>query len=73
MIELDQAAAIMGGCCAHCDDLMDERLALLDAAGLLVTPERDAEVAALPLPGDGCVCTPHEQSAGGGIQAHRGA
>lgn len=43
---LDRAAAIMGGCCAHCDDLVDERLALLDAAGLLVTPARDAEVRA---------------------------
>ena len=39
---LDRAAAILGGCCAHCDDLLDERLALLDEAGLLVTPERDA-------------------------------
>ena len=37
----------------------------LEEAGLLVTPERDAAVAALPLPGDGCSCTPHEQSAGG--------
>ena len=49
MIELDQAAAIVGGCCAHCDDLVDERLALLDEAGLLVTPERDAGVAAKAL------------------------
>ena len=37
----------------------------LEEAGLLVTPERDAAVAAPPLPGDGCSCTPHEQSAGG--------
>ena len=40
---LDHAAAIVGGCCAHCDDLVDERLALLDEAGLLVSPERDEE------------------------------
>ena len=39
--------------------------ALADA-GLLVTPEHDAAVAALPLPDGGCVCTPHEQDAGGG-------
>ena len=38
----------------------------LAAAGLLASPERDAAVAALPLPVDGCACTPHEQSAGGG-------
>lgn len=37
----------------------------LAAAGLLASPEHDAAVAALPLPGDGCSCTPHEQSAGG--------
>ena len=43
---LDRAAAIVGGCCAHCDDLVDERLALLDEAGLLASPERDAEVRA---------------------------
>ena len=43
---LDHAAAIVGGCCAHCDDLVDERLALLDEAGLLASPERDAAVAA---------------------------
>ena len=30
------------------------------------SPERDAAVAALPLPGDGCACTPHAQDAGGG-------
>ena len=41
-------------------------LEALDAAGLLVSPEHDAAVAALPLPGDGCSCTPHEQDAGGG-------
>lgn len=40
---LDRAAAIMGGCCAHCDDLVDERLALLDEAGMLVSPERNEE------------------------------
>ena len=103
---LDRAAAIVGGCCSHCDDLVDERLALLDEAGLLRRPDdpevhvevttqgstcivkvagqvvfngvglehalltpsgvkRDAAVAALPLPVDGCACTPHEQSAGG--------
>ena len=28
----------------------------LDTAGLLASPERDAAVAALPLPGDGCAC-----------------
>ena len=46
---LDRAAAIVGGCCAHCDDLVDERLALLDEAGLLASPERDAAVAAKAL------------------------
>lgn len=46
---LDRAAAIVGGCCAHCDDLVDERLALLDEAGMLVSPERDAGVAAKAL------------------------
>ena len=40
---LDRAAAIVGGCCAHCDDLVDERLALLDEAGLLRRPD-DPEV-----------------------------
>lgn len=48
---LDRAAAIVGGCCAHCDDLVDERLALLDEAGMLASPERDAAVAARALRG----------------------
>lgn len=38
----------------------------LDAAGLLATPERDVMTAVLPLPDGGCVCTFHEQDAGGG-------
>ena len=39
--QLDRAAAILSGCCAHCDDIVDEQLALLDEAGLLASPERD--------------------------------
>ena len=41
---LDRAAAIVGGCCSHCDDLVYERLALLDEAGLLVASKVDLSV-----------------------------